>query len=194
MSVPKYVYVKEKKMPDVKLGLKIRNIRSSKKITLQELANLTKLTISFISQVERGIVSLSLDSLRKIALALNVNIGEFFEENFKDFTFIRKDKALKVVDKETKSSCETLVSDLLGIEMKPLIFRLQKGGEIKKEALFKEGDIFVMVIEGKIELFCGKEKFILKKWDSFYCKGRKRPQKIVNDNTKETVLLLVKSL
>jgi len=124
-------------MLDIKLGPIIRSIRTSKRTTLQELADLTKLTTSFISQVERGVVSPSIDSLKKIAKALNVSIGEFFAEDLKDFTFIRKDKALKVTDKETKSSCEILVSDLLGIEMKPLLFRLQKGGEIKKEVLLE---------------------------------------------------------
>jgi len=180
-------------MLDARLGITIRNIRNSKKTTLQELANLTKLTTSFISQVERGIVSPSVDSLRKIARALNVSIGEFFEEDLKDFTFIRKDKAPKVTDEETKSSYETLVSDLLGVQMKPLIFRLQKGGEIKKEILLEEGDTFVIVMEGQVELSCEKEKFVLDKGDSFYCKGRKKPRKITNISNKKAVLLWVKS-
>lgn len=188
------IYKGEKKMLDIRLGLKIRNIRTSKKMSLQKLANLTKLSISFISQVERGVVSLSLDSLRKIARALNVSIAEFFEEELKDFTFIRKNKAPKVIDKETKSSYEKLVSELLGVKMKPLIFRLSKGGGIKKEVLLEEGDTFVMVIEGSIELYYDKEKFVLNKGDSFYCKAvGKRPQKIANISNREAILLWVKS-
>ncbi|MDP8258180.1 MAG: XRE family transcriptional regulator [Candidatus Aadella gelida] len=180
-------------MLDIKLGFTIRNIRTSKRTTLREVADITKLTTSFISQVERGIVSPSIDSLRKIARALNVSIGEVFEEDLKNFTFIRKDKALKVVDKETKSSYEILVSDLLGVEMKPLIFRLQKGGKIKKEVLLEQGDTFVMLMEGEVELFCEEERFVLNKGDSFYCKGRKRPQKIANISSEEAVLLWIKS-
>ncbi|MBU4312409.1 MAG: XRE family transcriptional regulator [Candidatus Omnitrophica bacterium] len=180
-------------MLDIRLGFKIRDIRNSKRITLQELANVTKLTTSFISQMERGIVSPSIDSLRKIAQALGVSVGGFFEEDLKEFTFIRKDKAPKVIDKETKSSYETLVSDLLGVKMKPLMIRLQKGGEIKKELLLEEGDAFVKVMGGNIEIVCDKEKFVLNKGDSLYCKGQKRPQKIINSGDKETVLLWVKS-
>jgi len=180
-------------MLSIKLGFKIRSIRNSKKSTLQELANITKLTTSFISQVERGIVSPSVDSLRKIAQALGVGIGEFFEKDLKEFTFIRKDKAPKVIDKDTKSSYETVVSDLLGVKMKPLVFRLQKGGEIKKELLLEEGDAFAIVMEGNIELHCDKERIVLNKGDSFYCKGQKKPQKITNVGDKEAVLLWVKS-
>ena len=180
-------------MLNIKLGLKLRNIRNSKRVTLQSLAGITNLTTSFISQVERGIVSPSIDSLRKIAQALGVSIGEFFEEDLKTFTFIRKNKAPKVIDKETKSSYETLVSDLLGIKMKPLIFRLRKDGEIKRELLLAEGDAFVMVMEGNIELHCDKEKFVLNKGDTFYCKGQKRPQKVTNAGNKEAVLLWIQS-
>ncbi len=141
------------KIRDVSIGFKIRSLRNSKRTTLRELADLTDLTTSFISQVERGMVSPSIASLKKIAHALNVNIGEFFEEDLKDFTFIRKDKAPKVTDKETKSSYETLVSDLLGVKMKPLICSLQKGGEIKKEMLLEEGDTFAMVMGGNHRTF-----------------------------------------
>ncbi|MBU2540695.1 MAG: XRE family transcriptional regulator [Candidatus Omnitrophica bacterium] len=180
-------------MLDIKIGLKIRSIRNSKRTTLQELANITKLTTSFISQVERGIASPSVDSLRKIAQALGVSAGQFFEEELKEFTFIRKNKAPKVIDKETKSSYETLVSDLLGVTMKPLIIRLQKGGELKKQLLLEEGDVFIMVMGGNVELVFDKEKFVLNKGDSFYCKGQNRPQKIINAGSKEATLLWVKS-
>ena len=180
-------------MLDIKLGHKIRHIRNSKRITLQELADITKLTTSFISQVERAVVSPSIDSLKKITQALGVRIGELFEENLDEFTFIRKDKALKILDEKTKSSCEILVSDLLGTTMNPLIVKLQKGGEIKKELLLEEGDAFVLVMAGDIELICDKEKFVLNKGDSFYCKGQKRPQKAVNVGNTEAVLLWVKS-
>jgi len=181
-------------MVDIKLGLKIRNIRNSRKTTLQELAKITELTSSFISQVERGIVSPSVDSLRKITRALGVGIGEFFEEDMREFTFIRKNKGPGVVDKETKSSYETLVSDLLNIKMKPSIIKLQKGGEVKKEFLLEENDAFLIVTEGEIELGLDGEKFVLSKGDSFYCKGRRRPQRIVNSSNEEAMFLWIKSI
>ncbi len=77
--------------------------------------------------------------------------------------------------------------------MKPLIFRLQKGGQIKKEFLLEEGDAFIMVMGGDVELVFDKEKFVLNKEDSFYCKGQKRPQEITNVGEREAVLIWVKS-
>ena len=68
-----------------------------------------------------------------------------------------------------------------------------KGGEIKKDVLLEEGDTFVIVMEGQVELSCDKESFVLNKGDSFYCKGQKRPQKITNIDNKLAVLLWVQS-
>lgn len=47
--------------------LKIREYRKQKNMTLRELASLCGMSISYISQIERGEIDPSLSSLRKIA-------------------------------------------------------------------------------------------------------------------------------
>ena len=47
--------------------LKIREYRKQRKLTIKELAAMTGMSISYISQVERGEIDPSLSSLRKIA-------------------------------------------------------------------------------------------------------------------------------
>lgn len=47
--------------------LKIREYRKQKQLTIKELAALTDMSISYISQVERGEIDPSLSALRKIA-------------------------------------------------------------------------------------------------------------------------------
>jgi hypothetical protein len=49
-------------------------------LSLRELARRTDVTASFLSQVERGTSNLSLDSLRRIAEALEVSLMQFLEE------------------------------------------------------------------------------------------------------------------
>ena len=49
-------------------------------MTLEKLAQSTGLTISFLSQVERDVVSPSVASLQKIARALGTTVGALFEE------------------------------------------------------------------------------------------------------------------
>lgn len=62
------------------LGKRIRELRQSLKLKILDLAAMTGLTSSMISQVERGGISPSIDTLKKIANALNVSVGYFFEE------------------------------------------------------------------------------------------------------------------
>lgn len=52
--------------------LKIREFRKNQKMTIKELAELSGMSISYISQIERGEIDPSLSSLRKIAAGLQV--------------------------------------------------------------------------------------------------------------------------
>ena len=59
---------------------KIRGLRLQKELPLNQLAVLSNLSVSLISQIERAESAASLSSLYKIATALNVRIADFFEE------------------------------------------------------------------------------------------------------------------
>ncbi|TWT25339.1 helix-turn-helix domain-containing protein [Planomicrobium sp. CPCC 101110] len=63
------------------MGIILKNLRKERKLTLKELAEQTGVSISFLSQVERGKSSATLESLKRFADALDVNPGVFFEEN-----------------------------------------------------------------------------------------------------------------
>lgn len=65
-------------MPNGTIGVTLKSLRKERKLTLKELAEQTNVSISFLSQVERGKSSVTLESLRKIADALNVDPSLFF--------------------------------------------------------------------------------------------------------------------
>ncbi len=58
------------------IGENIRNNRKEKNLTLKMLSRRTQLSISLLSQIERGESSPSITSLYKIANALNVKMAE----------------------------------------------------------------------------------------------------------------------
>ncbi|MBR0597108.1 cupin domain-containing protein [Sinanaerobacter chloroacetimidivorans] len=62
------------------LGQRIRDIRKSRKMTITDLANATGLTPSMISQVERSIISPSIETLKKIGNALEIPLSVLFED------------------------------------------------------------------------------------------------------------------
>ncbi|HEL2401992.1 TPA: helix-turn-helix transcriptional regulator [Streptococcus suis] len=56
----------------------IREIRIRKRITQQELADLTNMSVPYISQIENNHRKISLDTFIKIVTALEVPLSDFF--------------------------------------------------------------------------------------------------------------------
>jgi transcriptional regulator with XRE-family HTH domain len=65
------------------IGKTIKNLRTKNHITLRELAQKSDLSIGFLSQLERGMTSLAVDSLQNISAALGVEPNYFFNEQQK---------------------------------------------------------------------------------------------------------------
>ena len=68
-------------MPDHNqaIGARVKNLRTSKKYTLKQLSEEVDLSIGFLSQLERGMSSIAIDSLSKIADVFGVSLSSFFE-------------------------------------------------------------------------------------------------------------------
>lgn len=58
---------------DGRLGARIRELRTARRLTLVQLAAATELSHPFLSQLERGLAQPSLASLRRIAVALETS-------------------------------------------------------------------------------------------------------------------------
>src|SRR5690625_3968214 len=77
---------------------KIKQLRFEHRMTLKELSEKTDLSVSFLSQIERGSSSLAITSLKKIADAFNVQMSYFFDEveNHNYVTKKEKQKTFKM--------------------------------------------------------------------------------------------------
>ena len=64
----------------MEIGSKIRSLRLTHDMTLEDLANRTELTKGFLSQLERDLTSPSIATLVDILEALGTNLTEFFTE------------------------------------------------------------------------------------------------------------------
>ena len=172
----------------MKIGSRIKDLRTHQRITLKELAKKTGLTTSFLSQLERDLVSPSVSSLEKIAEALNTKIGYFFERvEEKELIFIKKGTDKKLIDKGISS--ETLATGFLNIKMHPQVFTLGAGSELTKELIWPEGEKLGMVLKGKVELWCDSEKLTLVEGDSIYYAFTQKLQRIVKIGENETKFL-----
>ncbi|MDI6710424.1 MAG: helix-turn-helix transcriptional regulator [Bacillota bacterium] len=62
------------------LGLKIKAIRESRGLTQAQLARMVQTDTSLICKIEKGCTASSLQTLRKIAAALDVKVSELIDE------------------------------------------------------------------------------------------------------------------
>lgn len=173
----------------MKIGYRIRDLRKQRRVTLKALADKTGLTTSFLSQLERERTSPSINSLEKIAKALNTKVGYFFEkEGQRGFIFIKKGRGRKFIEKGIVS--DSLACELLNIKMRPHIFTLAKGAQLRKELIDPEGEKFGMVLKGRLEFLCEKERVILEEGDSICCVSS-CPEKLINIGETEAKLLWI---
>ncbi len=67
-------------MGNMNLGNVLRRLRKSQNLTLAEVSDATKLSVSFLSDVERGRTRPSLDTLEKLAASYKVSVNSILKE------------------------------------------------------------------------------------------------------------------
>ena len=149
----------------MKLGKGIRERRSAKGMTLKELAELTELSVSYLSQLERDSISPSLKSLAKIAQALNVPIVSFFlKQNDPPGRVVRREKRIKITLPDTDLQYELLAPDV-NRKVEFLLLRVEKG-KGQDKLITHNGEEYVFIIQGKLEVKVEKERYVLRAGDS----------------------------
>ena len=63
------------------LGQKVRLFRKLSGLTQEKLAEKATLAPSYLSDIERGRENISVDALHRLANAMDIEIGDFFEKS-----------------------------------------------------------------------------------------------------------------
>ncbi len=171
------------------VGDKIRKIRQSKKLTLGELSKLTGITISGLSQIERGLNNPSLDTLTKITKALGVPIMSLFVEEKKssEEVLTKRGKRSKVMFPEAEIVYEPL-SPIINSNIEFLLAQIEEG-KGQKSQVTHEGEECVYVIRGKLKVCIEDREYILGEGDSLYFKCS-RPHNFMNAGEGKLILVL----
>jgi transcriptional regulator with XRE-family HTH domain len=151
---------------EVDVGERLRALRRSRRATLRTVAERSRLSESFLSQVERGRSSASIESLRRVADALGVSMADLFEpDGLPGPRVLRRD--------ERPALSFGVLGKKLLLTPRPLhhleVFagELEIGGSTGAEP-YAHGDseeLFV-VLSGTVQLELGGELFELEPGDS----------------------------
>ena len=84
------------------IGSRIKDLRNRNGLTQQELADRTELTKGFISQLERGQVTPSVETLLDLIECLGTSPSEFFKEEKEEQVVFREEEYFEKVDEAEK--------------------------------------------------------------------------------------------
>jgi transcriptional regulator with XRE-family HTH domain len=158
------------------IGDKIRQYREMRNITREELAINANLSPDQLQKVEEEDIVPSLGPLIRIARALGVRIGTFLDDagqvgpvvvrsgtEQSSISFASSDPATR-----QHLNFYALAADKAGRHMEPFIVEIRPGHEPDYKLSSHEGEEFIFVMEGEIEINYGKEIYRLGKGDSIY--------------------------
>lgn len=175
------------------IGRSVREMRLARELTLQQLSDMTDLSMGFLSQVERGLSRPSINAARSIAEALGVTIGWFFQApgqaEGKEGCHIVRAKSRRKLAFESGMTDE-LLSPHLGGELETLLCRIPPGATSGPEPYAHRGEEAGLVLEGELELWIDGHRFLLGTGDSFGFPSL-TPHRYRNPGRRETVVVWV---
>lgn len=154
-------------MSEVNIGKKIQEYRKAKNLTIRELAEMTGVTSSLLSQLERNLANPSINTLKTVAKALDAPLFSFFmNQGLSDSLIVRADNRKKLSFPKNKDfSYELLTPDTSGaIEF--LLMTLSSHSQSSDAILGHEGEEVAYVIRGKVHLFIEDDVIVLNQGDS----------------------------
>ena len=158
------------------IGERIKKSRNEKGLSLRELASKVDLSASFLSQIEQGKASPSIENLKKIATSLDVKVSYLIEdeEETRNMEVVKKDerKYIESIDSNTKMAL--LTTSNIDKTMEPILYEIGPKGESGRSFYTHNGEEFIFIIEGKLDVYIDETVYSLNEGDSLYFKSSQK--------------------
>ena len=133
------------------VGHKIKGIRESKNLTIEEISERSGLSAEQILSIENDENLPSLGPLIKIARALGVRLGTFI-----------------ATDARKHMEYHPLAQQKAGRHMEPFVIDINPEDTPNFQLSEHEGEEFIYVMNGEVEIVYGKDTYTLKEGDSIF--------------------------
>ena len=156
------------------VGARVKSTRQEKALSLQDVAQRTGFPESTIAQIEAGEILVPLGDLVKLARALEMKMGYLLVQGeSKPYTVVHK-KNRKMVSRYGSQktvrygySYESLAPEKRERNMEPFLVTLEPTSQDEPSSTH-DGEEFIFVLEGQIEVLLGENREILSPEDSIY--------------------------
>lgn len=158
------------------IGVKIKEFREFRQISRRDLALKSNVDMSLLQHIEENGDMPTLGHLIKITRALGVRMGTFLDDQDQIGPVIVKAGAEKsslsfsTKDASTREHLTfySLAQDKAGRHMEPFMIEIEPASESDYKLSSHEGEEFIYVLCGEIEVNYGKETYRLAEGDSIY--------------------------
>ena len=159
-----------------KIGARVKLIRENRKLSIEDVSERTNLSVEQISSIEDGSLVPNLTPLIKIARVLGVRLGTFMDDDENLGPVVTRAKQEKAVTRfsdrgnaiNSDLDFYTLAQNKAGRHMDPFVIDIFPSSENEIKLSAHEGEEFIYVLEGEVEIKYGKETYQLKAGDSIY--------------------------
>ncbi|WP_042275806.1 helix-turn-helix domain-containing protein [[Clostridium] dakarense] len=157
------------------IGEKVKQLRNAKGLTLKELGEKTNLSSGFLSQFERGMTTIAIDSLEDIASIFGVDLSFFFEKSVKnDSIVIRSYEQNNIQILNSHHIYKVLATDIENKSFLPRLIEILPNKQEEKISTFNHaGEEFLYILEGVLDLVLDDKEYCLYPGDSIYYSSNK---------------------
>lgn len=161
---------------EIRIGDKIRQLRELQQVSVEELAERSGSSPDLIAGLEAGALAPSLSPLMKIARALGVRLGTFLDdEEPASPAIVRAGQSARVMRFAGGGSPATSTLDISSLaagkqdrHMEPFLVEVHQPRETAPPLSSHEGEEFIYVLHGEVELCYGSQRHQLSAGDSVY--------------------------
>ena len=172
------------------LGKRIQDLRRQRGLTTGELAAQVRVTSGFISQLEHSKTEPSLQTLQRVATALQVPLSYLLLDDEAKPQVIRKGErnVIHVGDGGLRAS---ILSPLPSRNLELVLLELPPGGVSWTKGRFHDGHECHLVVKGKVRAYYGDAIYTLDEGDSIFWDGT-APHRLENigDEVAQIVMAL----
>jgi transcriptional regulator with XRE-family HTH domain len=155
------------------IGLIVKELRSRRGMTLEELAEKSGCSPGFLSQLERNLVAPSIVTLYAIAEVLGVKITDFFPDVTNPTKVVRAKErgTFKIEGSAINYSPLTTKFPHAALQGFILTFTPSKQALPTDEYRAHLGEEFIYILDGELQISVGNNSYALSAGDSIYFKS-----------------------
>jgi transcriptional regulator with XRE-family HTH domain len=181
------------------VGSKIKSIRESRNIAQEELAQRAGLGLDQIVRIEENQNLPSLAPLVKIARVLGVRLGTFLDDNENLGPVVcKKGQEIQGVSFSSQTAAShnnlnfyPLAQSKVGRHMEPFLIDIDSASQEGYQLSTHEGEEFLYVLKGQIEVTYGNTKYRIEEGESIYYDSIVEHNVHAANESKATILAVV---